>query len=213
MKILVTGFDPFGNETINPSIEALKRLPHHIAGAEIIKLEIPTVMNSSLAKIEEAIQKENPEMILSIGQAGGRSDISIERVAININDFSIPDNEGNQPIDEPIYKDGDSAYFTNLPIKAMVEGIQAVGIAASISNSAGTFVCNHVMYGVRYMIEHQYHEKKSGFIHIPYVPQQVIDKHGQPCMELDCIVEGLCAAIETMIIVEVDHKIIGGKIN
>lgn len=213
MKILVTGFNPFGKETINPSIEAVKRLPNKIANAELIKLEIPTVMNTSLETIEEVMLKENPDMILSIGQAGGRSDISIERVGININDFSIPDNHGNQPIDELIYEDGATAYFTNLPIKAMVDAIREEGIRASVSNSAGTFVCNHVMYGVRYMVEHQYQGKKSGFIHIPYLPEQVRDKPGQPCMELDLIVKGLCKAIETMVLVETDLKIIGGSIN
>ena len=122
----------------------MKLLPATIEGAEIIKLEIPTVVHKSLQVIREAIQKHDPDMILSIGQAGGRSDLTVERVGINIDDCRITDNEGNQPIDEPVFADGDAAYFSNLPIKAMVNEIRKNKIPASISNSAGTFVCNHV---------------------------------------------------------------------
>ena len=199
MKILVTGFDPFGGESINPSIEAVKKLPDTISDSEIIKLEIPTVNHKSLNKIEEWIVEHNPDVILSIGQAGGRADITVERIGINIDDNRIPDNEGNQPIDEPVFVDGDSAYFVNIPIKSMVENMQKRGIPASVSNTAGTFICNHVTYGVRYLIEKNYPGKKSGFIHIPYLPEQVINKPGQPSMSLDTIVEGLIAAIEAII--------------
>ena len=153
MKILVTGFDPFGGEKINPAIESVKRLPDIIAGAEIIKLEIPTVAKKSLQKIDETIEKYNPDVILSIGQAGGRFDITVERVGINIDDFRIADNEGNQIIDEPVFPDGDSAYFSNLPVKSMVENIRKQNIPASVSYTAGTFVCNYVLYGVRYLTE------------------------------------------------------------
>ena len=152
MKILVTGFDPFGGESINPAIESVKRLPDSIGENRIIKLEIPTVAKKSISKIEEAIIEHDPDIILSVGQAGGRSDITVERVGINIDDFRIKDNEGNQFIDEPVFKDGESAYFSYLPIKAMVENIISKGIPASVSNTAGTFVCNHVLYGVRYLI-------------------------------------------------------------
>ena len=133
MKILVTGFDPFGGEPINPAIESVKRLPDNIAGAEIIKLEIPTVRKKSLEKIEKAINEHNPDVILSIGQAGGRFDISIERVGINLDDFRIPDNEGNQIIDEPVFPDGENSYFVKLPVKAMVQNVQKNNIPASVS--------------------------------------------------------------------------------
>lgn len=212
MKILVTGFDPFGGETINPAIESVKRLPDTIAGAQIIKLEIPTVVHTSLACINDAIRTHKPDMVLSIGQAGGRSDITVERVGINIDDCRIPDNAGNQPIDVAIYEDGPTAYFSNLPIKAMVQEIRAHGIPASISNSAGTFVCNHVLYGVRYMIEHDFKGMKSGFIHIPFLPSQVVDKANQPSMALDVIVEGLKKAIEAMVTYDTDIQTIGGTI-
>ncbi len=121
MKILVTGFDPFGGESVNPAYEAVKRLDNNIAGAEIVKVEIPTVFRKSINKLDEAIERENPDIVICVGQAGGRFDITVERVAINISDASIEDNEGNMPIDEPIFEDGESAYFSQLPIKAMVQ--------------------------------------------------------------------------------------------
>ena len=212
MKILVTGFDPFGGEPINPAIESVKRLPDNIAGAEIIKLEIPTVRKKSLEKIEKAINEHNPDVILSIGQAGGRFDISIERVGINLDDFRIPDNEGNQTIDEPIFPDGENAYFVKLPVKAMVQNVQKNNIPASVSYTAGTFVCNHVLYGVLYLIEKKYKGKKSGFIHIPFLPEQVVDKRNTPSMELSTIVKGLTAAIEAIVKNDEDIKEVGGTV-
>ena len=212
MKILVTGFDPFGGEPINPAIESVKRLPDNIAGAEIIKLEIPTVRKKSLEKIEKAINEHNPDVILSIGQAGGRFDISIERVGINLDDLRIPDNEGNQIIDEPIFPDGENSYFVKLPVKAMVQNVQKNNIPASVSYTAGTFVCNHVLYGVLYLIEKKYKGKKSGFIHIPFLPQQVVDKRNMPSMELNTIVKGLTAAIEAIVKNNEDIKEVGGTV-
>jgi len=212
MKILVTGFDPFGGEPINPAIESVKRLPDNIAGAEIVKLEIPTVRKKSLEKIEKAINEHNPDVILSIGQAGGRFDISIERIGINLDDFRIPDNEGNQIIDEPIFPDGENSYFVKLPVKAMVQNVQKNNIPASVSYTAGTFVCNHVLYGVLYLIEKKYKGKKSGFIHIPFLPQQVVDKRNMPSMELNTIVKGLTAAIEAIVKNNEDIKEVGGTV-
>ena len=206
MKILVTGFDPFGGEKINPAIESVKQLPDTIAGAEIIKLEIPTVARKSLQRIDEAIKKYDPDIILSIGQAGGRSDITVERIGINIDDFRIADNEGNQIVDEPVFSDGEPAYFSTLPVKAMVENIRRTDIPASISYTAGTFVCNHVLYGVRYLIEKKYKGKKSGFIHIPFLPEQVVDKMNMPSMSLETIILALISAIEAIVANEGDIK-------
>ena len=212
MKILVTGFDPFGGESINPAIESVKRLPDVIEGAEIIKLEIPTVCYKSLDVIKEAVKKYNPDVVVSVGQAGSRSDITVERVGINITDCRIQDNEGNQLVDEPIYADGPAAYFSTLPIKAMVNAVKAGNIPASVSDSAGTFVCNHVMYGVSYLLAHEYEGKKSGFIHIPFLPQQVLDKKGMPSMTLECIVDGLTRAIGAIVLNDTDIKEVGGSI-
>lgn len=211
MKILVTGFDPFGGEPINPAIESVKLLPDTIAGAEIVKVEIPTVAHKSLQKVEETIKECDPDVIVSIGQAGGRPDITVERVGINCDDFRIKDNEGNAPVDEPIFADGPAAYFSALPIKAMVENVKKAGIPASVSNTAGTFVCNHVLYGVRYICEHKFPGKKSGFIHIPFMTSQAVGKANIASMSLDDIVKGLTAAIEAIVLNEEDIKVSGGK--
>lgn len=199
MKILITGFDPFGGETINPAIEAVKRLPDEFCGAELIKLEVPTERGRSLSVIELAIRENDPDVILSVGQAGGRSEITVERVGLNVDDYSIADNAGEQPVDQLIFADGPDAYFVNLPIKEMVARIRAKGIPAAVSNTAGTFVCNHVIYGVRHLIETKYPGKRSGFIHIPFLPEQVVNKRNMPSMSLEMVVEGLKAAIEAIV--------------
>lgn len=212
MKILITGFDPFGGENINPALEAVKKLPDTILGSEIIKLEIPTVFRKSLETIEKNIIKHNPDVVISIGQAGGRFGITPERVAINMDDARIKDNEDNQPIDISIYEDGESAYFSNLPIKAMVKEMNDNGIPASISNSAGTFVCNHVMYGVLYLIDKKYPNIRGGFIHVPYIPSQVTTKPNMPSMSIDDIAKGLELSIKAVIENSSDIKTIGGTI-
>lgn len=212
MKILITGFDPFGGENINPALEAVKKLPDTILGQEIIKIEIPTVFRKSLDKIEENIQKHNPDVVISIGQAGGRFGITPERVAINMDDARIKDNEGNQPIDISIYEDGESAYFSTLPIKAMVKEMNDNGIPASVSNTAGTFVCNHVMYGVLYLIDKKYPNIRGGFIHVPYIPSQVTTKPNTPSMSIDDIAKGLELSIKAVIENSSDIKTVGGTI-
>lgn len=212
MKVLITGFDPFGGEDINPALEAVKLLPQNISGAEIIKLEIPTVFIKSLEKIEEAIVKHNPDIVISVGQAGGRFGVTPERVAINLDDARIKDNEGNQPIDISIFEDGEAAYFSNLPIKSMVKEMCEGGIPASVSNTAGTFVCNHVMYGVLYLINKKYPGIKGGFIHVPYIPSQVVTKPGTPSMSLTDISKGLELSIKAAIENNEDIKVVGGEI-
>lgn len=212
MKVLITGFDPFGGESINPALEAVKKLPETISGAQIIKLEIPTVFRKSLEKIEENIIRHNPNIIISVGQAGGRFGVTPERVAINIDDARIPDNEKNQPLDLKIFEDGENAYFTNLPIKAMVEEMKNAGIPGSVSNTAGTFVCNHVMYGVLYLIDKKYPNMKGGFIHVPYIPSQVLDKANSPSMSIDDICKGLELCIKAAIEHNDDIKVVGGTI-
>ena len=210
MKILVTGFDPFGGEEVNPAIETVKRLPDTIGGAKIIKLEIPTVCHQSLRVIDEAIAGYDPDVVLSVGQAGGRPDITVERVGINVDDCRIPDNAGNQIVDEPIYADGPAAYFVTVPIKAMVQRIRERNIPASVSNTAGTFVCNHVTYGVCHLLAVKYPGKRSGFIHIPFLPGQVIDKKNMPSMSQEMMVEAIEAAICAIVETETDIKVTGG---
>lgn len=198
MKILVTGFDPFGGEPTNPAIESVKRIDENIEGAEIIKLEIPTVFHKAADVVEEKIKEVKPDVILSVGQAGGRYGITVERVAINEDDARIEDNEGNQPIDVKIREDGAPAYFATLPIKAMVEEIKKENIPASVSNTAGTFVCNHIMYQDLYLAE-KYGDIKAGFIHVPFLTEQVVDKPNTASMSLEDIVKGLNAAIRAIV--------------
>lgn len=215
MKILVTGFDPFGKDTINPAIEAVKKLPDVIDSAKIIKLEIPTVFYKSKDVVKEAILKENPDYILNIGQAGGRTDLTPERVAINIDDARIEDNEGQQPIDSPIQNNGEAAYFSQLPIKAMVDYMKKEDLPASVSNSAGTFVCNHIMYQMLYLTEKEFPEIKAGFMHIPFMTEQVVDRPDTPSLPLEDIVKGIEASIKAIIAYhgKEDLKTVGGKIH
>ena len=207
MKCLVTGFDPFGGEEINPALEAVKLLPEEINGAKIVKLEIPTVFGKSAEVVQTKIEEIQPDVVLNIGQAGGRFAISPERVAINVDDARIPDNEGNQPVDEAIQPQGQPAYFSQLPIKAMVAAMKEAGIPA--------VVCNHIMYQVQYMIDTKYPTLKGGFIHVPFVPEQVVDKPGQPAMSLQDIAKGLEAAIGAIVDYQgkEDIKAIGGAIH
>ncbi|WP_432661872.1 pyroglutamyl-peptidase I [Wukongibacter baidiensis] len=212
MKILVTGFTPFGGEKVNPSYEAVKQLNNTILGAEVVTMEVPTVFKKAIDVLEKAIETEKPDAVICVGQAGGRFEISVERVAINVDDARIADNEGNQPIDEPIYVDGKNAYFSTLPIKAMVKKIKESNIPAAVSNTAGTFVCNHIMYGLLYLAHKKYPEIKGGFIHVPFIAEQVIDKRNVPSMSTDQIVKGLTCAVEAVVENEVDIKMVGGEI-
>lgn len=213
MKVLVTGFDPFNNDSINPSWEAVSRLSSEIAGAAIVKLQVPTVFHKSIRVIREAMDREQPDVVLSVGQAYGRGDITPERVGINLSDASFPDNEGYQPTDEPIFGDGADGYFSNLPIKAMVEGIRAKGIPASASTTAGTFVCNHVLYGVQYHIHRDFPNARSGFIHIPCLPSQTVTMRGMPSMSLADDVIALEAAIEAIVTHDMDINAVGGSVS
>ena len=200
VKILVTAFEPFGGESVNPAHEAIKQLPDEITGAEIIKKEIPTVFIKAFSALEDTIEIEKPDIVICVGQAGGRFEIAVERVAINVDDARIPDNAGNQPVDQPIFEDGENAYFAKLPIKVMVKEIQKYGIPASVSNSAGTFVCNHLMYGLLYLIDRKYPNLYGGFIHIPFIPEQVVNKKNMPSMALLDIVKGLEHAIKATLL-------------
>ncbi len=211
LKVLITGFDPFGKEKINPALESIKKLDDEIAGAEIVKLELPTVFKKSIEILEKALEKARPDIVICVGQAGGRDKISIERVAINVNDARIPDNEGNQPIDEPIFIDGDTAYFSKLPIKSIVKELRENKIPAEISNTAGTYVCNHIMYALLYNINKKYPYMKGGFIHIPFIPEQVTYKKG-PSMSLDYIVKGLNIIIKVSMENDEDIRQVGGEI-
>lgn len=211
MKVLITGFDPFDGEAINPAWEAVNALPYVIDGIEVIKVQIPTVFKKSAKKLFETIEAVKPDAVICVGQAGGRFDFNVERIAINVDDARIPDNEGKQPIDEKIFEDGENAYFATLPIKAMVEEARKAGVPASVSNTAGTFVCNHIMYSLLYYISKNNLNIRGGFIHVPYIAQQVIGKKNMPFMEVTTITKGLEASIRSLKDHDVDIKVIGGK--
>ncbi len=199
MKILLTAFEPFGGDTVNPAQEAVKLVPDSIDGAEIVKLDVPVVVGKSVEIVRQSMEKEKPDAVLCIGQAGGRIGLTPERVAINIDDARIPDNEGNQPIDQPIFADGEPAYFATLPVKAMVAAIREAGIPASLSNTAGTFVCNHLMYGVLYHIAKSYPGMRGGFMHVPFLHEQVMNRPNTASLSKQDIVTGIVAALKAIV--------------
>ena len=197
MKILLTAFDPFGGESVNPAEEAVKGVSAP-AGVELTKLTVPTVYGKSIETVVAAMERADYDAVLCIGQAGGRSDLTVERVAINVNDAAAPDNAGVLLTDAPIVEDGPAADFATLPVKAVVEGIRKVGIPASLSNTAGTFVCNQLLYGVLHSIAVAGKTTRAGFIHVPFIPAQVVDKAGKPSMALETIIRGIEAALATI---------------
>lgn len=208
--VLITGFEPFGGEQINPSWEVVSRLDNAIiCGCRVVARQLPCVFGESLSVLNAAIDALSPALVLAVGQAGGRSDITVERVAINVDDARIADNKGQQPVDMPIVIDGPAACFSTLPIKAMVSAMREAGVPASVSQTAGTFVCNHVMYGLLHKLS-GLSEVKGGFIHIPYLPQQAAAHPGAPSMAAETVRQALEIAIETALQVEKDLVVTGG---
>ncbi|WP_315906026.1 pyroglutamyl-peptidase I [Priestia koreensis] len=208
--ILLTGFEPFDGEEINPSLEAVKQLHQtQVAGHTVISKSLPTVFHQSISLLQTYIDELEPSVVICVGQAGGRDRISIERVAINIDDARIPDNEGQQPIDQPIVDGGPVGYWSSLPIKAIVRDLTTKGIPGHISHTAGTYVCNHLFYGLMHYITDK--DVKGGFIHIPFIPEQAVRYPGKPSMSLEMIVAGLQSAVETALTVEEDIQVVGGE--
>jgi pyroglutamyl-peptidase len=214
-KVLITGFDPFGGEPINPALESVKKLANHTTEKfEVVVREIPTVFDKAIDHLLTAMEEVKPDIVICVGQAGGRSDITVERVAININDARIPDNEGNQPIDTEVAAGGPAAYWSTLPIKAMVKEMNKAGIPASVSHTAGTFLCNHIFYGLmHYLATTGDAAIRGGFIHIPLLPEQSVRHQGKPSMALETIVKGLEIAIEAALHYQTDIVEVGGQIN
>lgn len=190
-RILVTGFDPFGGQPVNPAREAVLRLPDTVGGYEITKLEIPTVFGLAAETVLQAAEELRPHAILCVGQAGGRSAVTPEVVAINLREATIPDNAGNIPVNTPVMENAPAAYFATLPVRDMVRAVRERGIPCALSYTAGTFVCNDLLY----TLLHHYRdtEVKVGFVHIPYLPEQAGE--GVPSMELSTVVEALTAMI------------------
>lgn len=215
-KILLTAFEPFDKEKINPSWEVARQFNgKNIAledgeMLEVIAECLPCVFGESLTVLEKALDHHQPDIVISLGQAGGRSDITPECVAINLDDARIPDNASKQPLGEPIFTDGQNAYFSTLPIKAIVRDLHAQGIPASVSYTAGTFVCNHVFYGLQHLCQAK-GIVKSGFVHIPYLPEQAVKFKGQPSMAMDTLVAGIKQVIVTCATVDTDIKTVSGE--
>ncbi len=205
MKIMITGFDPFGGEAVNPAFEAVKLLPDSISGAEIVKVEVPTIFGKAGEAVAAGVEKHHPDVVICVGQAGGRSAMTVEKVAINLRDARIADNGGRQPVDQPVQEDGPAAYFSSLPVKAMVAKIREAGIPAFVSYTAGTYVCNDIMYSLLYLIDKQYPHMRGGFIHVPYASQQVVDKpNGTASMPVETIAKALECAVQAVVENQVD---------
>jgi len=193
--VLVTGFHPFGGESTNPSWDLCGLLPPTIDGMRVETVSVPCEFRRAIEVVAAAIERHHPSIVICVGLAGGRAQVSIERVAINVDDARIADNRGNQPIDEPIAANGPPAYFATVPVKAMAAAVRAAGISAEVSNTAGTFVCNHLMYGVLHYIAASGNRARAGFIHVPYAESQVLDKKGVPAMALASMAKAIEAAI------------------
>ena len=210
LSVLVTGFDPFGGSDVNPSWQAVHALHgREIAGHRVIGAELPTVFGASLQRLEALLDEHRPQLVLCTGQAGGRTALSLERVAINVNDARIPDNAGAQPIDVPVIPGAPAAYFSTLPIKAMLQALVAAGVRAEVSQTAGTFVCNHAFYGLMHLLARpQWQGVRGGLVHVPWLPEQ-----GQPSMRLDEIVRGLEIAIACALATSRDIRREAGALN
>jgi len=196
MKVLVTGFEPFGGEEINPSWEAVSRLPDRIEGAEIIKHQLPVTFNGVRKVLPRLIIDKKPDIVILTGQAGGRPNITVERVAINVMDSKIPDNEGFAPEDEPVFGGAPPAYFATLPIKAIVGALRKEKIPAGVSNTAGTYVCNAAMFTALHTIAVAGMETKAGFIHVPFSHEQALEKQ-RPSMAVETMEKAFEVAIGT----------------
>lgn len=201
-KIMLTGFDAFGGASLNPSWLAVKTLHgRQIAGHRVVAAQLPTVFGESLHRLQSLLQQHQPTLVICVGQAGGRNAISLERVAINVNDAPLADNVGSQPVDTPVVPGAPAAYFTTLPIKAMLAALQRAGVAAEVSQTAGTFVCNHVFFGLMHALATQrpLRHTRGGFVHVPYLPEQ-----GAPSMAQGEMVRGLRLALRSALMADGD---------
>jgi len=203
MGVLVTGFEPFDGASMNPSWAAVSTMDG------VDRALLPCTFADSIPALRAAIDRYDPELVLCTGLAGGRIGLSVERVAINVDDARIPDNAGAQPIDEPIVPDGPAAYFSTLPIKACVAAVRDAGIPAAVSQTAGTFVCNHVFYGLAHLIAAERPGLRGGFVHVPYAPEQVTDA-STASMPVPLIARGLSVVVDTALSSTVDISAVGG---
>ena len=209
--ILVTGFEPFGGDAINPS-ERIARSLHgtEIDGVRVHGEVLPCVFGAAIERLHESLDRVRPVITLCLGQAAGREGLTIERIAINVDDARMPDNAGAAPIDRPIVHDGPAAHFATLPIKAIVAGLQQAGFVASVSQTAGTFVCNHVFYALMHRLRHG--DARGGFMHVPLLPEQVQADRPAPSMPLERMVQGVRLALSVALRERTDLRATGGSI-
>jgi pyroglutamyl-peptidase len=209
--VLITGFDAFGGETENPSQQIVRALDGSaIAGHRVVAATLPTEFARVGTELAALIERHRPVLVLAIGQAGGRAEISLERVAINLIDARIPDNAGAQPIDVPVVAGAPDAYFSTLPLKAMLRALKAANIPAALSHSAGTFVCNHVFYALAHRLARVRRKVRGGFIHVPYLPGQAARHPGAPSLPLATMVEATRICLETALTTQDDLHVAGG---
>lgn len=219
VKVLLTGFEPFEKEALNPSWEAVRALDGWKTGAATVHARlVPCVFGDAIDVLNRAMDELQPQLVLCIGQAGGRAEFTPERIAINVDDARVPDNNDRQPIDVPVVPGAPAAYFSTLPVKAIVRALRAAGVPASVSNSAGTFVCNHIFYGLMHRIATHATaadggEVRGGFIHIPYLPAQAARFPGAPSMSLETLVAALRIAVATALAVRHDVAETGGQLH
>lgn len=210
--VLLTGFEPFNKATINPAWEAVRALEGW--RGEHFRVEVrqlPCVFGDAIEDIAAMVDELHPDVVIAVGQAGGRAEISVERVAINVDDAAILDNGGRQPVDTPIAEDGPAAYFSTLPIKAIVHALRAQGLTAGVSQTAGTFVCNHVFYGLMHHVAGLNESVKAGFIHVPFLPEQAAARDdAPPSMALEDIIAGIRLAVEVSVATDTDLVEAGG---
>lgn len=196
--VLLTGFEPFGGESANPSLEIARALHDaRIAGHRVVGAVLPTEFGRSLAALDALFDAHRPVLVIAVGQAGGRGEISLERVALNLIDARIADNAGAQPVDEPVVPGAPDAYFSTLPLKAMLQRLREAGIPAALSHSAGTFVCNQVFFGLAHRLASLEAGARGGFIHVPYLPEQAARHDAAPSLELDAMIAAIRTCIET----------------
>nr|WP_298130459.1 pyroglutamyl-peptidase I [uncultured Pseudoxanthomonas sp.] len=208
--VLLTGFAPFGGERVNPSWQAVSALHGtRIAGHRVVARELPVVFGDSLKTLRSALREIQPALVICVGQAGGRPQLSLERVAINVDDARIPDNAGQQPIDVPVIADGPAAYFSTLPIKAMREALRSAGFPVEVSQTAGTYVCNHVFYGLMHALRRQ-RAARAGFIHIPYSPAQAALHPGTPSIAVETVTAALRLATQVALKTPSDIRMAAG---
>ncbi len=207
MRILVTGFEPFGGQSLNPSWEVARALHGlQLQGAQVVAVQLPCVFAQALPALQQALAQHTPDIVLALGQAEGRCDLSVERIAINVMDARIPDNAGAQPIDVPVIAGGPASYFSTLPIKSLVAGLRASGFPASVSQTAGTFVCNQVFYALQHTLAGQ--GVHSGFVHLPLLPEQAAHWPGPSLPSWPVSLQ--LAAVKQALDLLVAHRLQGG---